>query len=248
MLLTSRAVELANNLEVILQDVSQLLEPRGFDPAQAKGRLRITATEGAIVAVLLNCLARMSGMAPGIEIEISSQMTQTYDRLRSGEIDAALDVFSDIPHAGFCTQPLFSNVLVCVTRKVRNPTPDPITLRDYRSANHAQITGGTNVMIEKHLSAARIKRKMGLSLPGYVTAAAIVAQSDLVLTLPEMLARRAAEMFPLQIRRLPIKLPKVTLSLIWHERRDADLIHKWVREEIISATSKISTRKSFRYL
>jgi DNA-binding transcriptional LysR family regulator len=103
-------------------------------------------------------------------------------------------------------------------------------------------------MIEKHLSAARIKRKMGLSLPGYVTAAAIVAQSDLVLTLPEMLARRAAEMFPLQIRRLPIKLPKVTLSLIWHERRDADLIHKWVREEIISATSKISTRKSFRYL
>jgi DNA-binding transcriptional LysR family regulator len=246
MQLTSRAIELANKLNVILQDVSQLLVPRDFDPSQAKERLRISATEGAIVAIMLECLAKISRLAPGIEIEISSEMTQTYHRLRSAEIDVALDVFSDMPPTGFCHQPLFSNFLVCVTRKTRDQKRGQISLKDYRSAKHAQIIGGTNIMIEKSLSEVGIKRTIGLSLPGYVTAAAITAKSELVLTLPEMLAKRAAEMFPLNIRRLPVTLPQVTLSLIWHERRNADVIHKWVRQEIISATSKVPRREGRR--
>ena len=244
MLLTTRAIELANNLDAILYDVSQLLEPRAFDPAEAKGRLRVNATEGAIVAVLLECLAEMSVVAPGIEIEISSEMTHIYEKLRSGEIDAALDVFPEASQAGFFSESLFSNSLLCVTRKTRGHEGAQMRLRDYCAANHVQITGGTNVMIEKHLRDAGIRRRIGLNLPGYVTAAAIVAKTGLVLTLPEMLAKRATEMFPLNIRRLPVKLPKVTLALIWHERRDPDQIHKWVRQKIIEAASKIALRKS----
>lgn len=244
--LTSRAIELAKNLDAILNEVTALFKQQVFDPAKATGRVRINATEGAIIAVLLEGLAEMSAQAPGIEIEISSEMTNTYERLRSGEIDAALDVYSDLPQSGFHAEALFSNSLLCVSRKMRHGANRNMSIKDYCAAAHVQITGGTNLLIERYLRDAGIIRRIGASLPGYVTAAAIVSNSDLVLTLPEMLAQRAAEMFPLSIRRLPVKLPTVTLNLIWHERRDADLNHKWVRQQILKTTSRIAPRRGRR--
>ncbi len=245
MQLTPRATELARTLEVVISNVTEMFDRNPFDPAKAIGRVRISATEGAISAVLLDALATMSIRAPGIEIDISSEMTRIYERLRSGEIDAALDVFFDIPQAGFCAQPLFANSLVCLTRKTSSHAGKKgISLAEYSSASHAQIIGGTNLLIEQYLREAGIKRRISLSLPSYATAAAVASRTNLILTLPEMLAERAAKMFPLAIKRLPLKLPKVTLALIWHQRSDADVVQKWVRQQILSKGTAVAPSRA----
>jgi DNA-binding transcriptional LysR family regulator len=114
---TSRAKSLEAQVARILSDVSGMLAPANFDPKLSSSRFRIVATEGAIIAVLAEGLSELVVQAPAMEFQISDDMTDVYSRLELGEAELAIDVFPDLPSRAFHQQALFSNRLVCVTRR-----------------------------------------------------------------------------------------------------------------------------------
>jgi DNA-binding transcriptional LysR family regulator len=57
----------------------------------------------------------------------------------------------------------------------------------------------------------------------------IVAGSDLIATLPERVAERLAERYPLVVHRSPVRAAGFTLTMSWHERSDADPARAWLR-------------------
>ncbi|TFL15634.1 LysR family transcriptional regulator [Pusillimonas caeni] len=233
MLLTARGKALAAEIEALLESVRDMLNEGEFDPQQATGKLRLKATEGAVMVVLTSVLADITRAAPRVSVDVSSGMADAYGGLRNGGVDALLDVVGTPLGREFRTQDLFSNTLVGVCSIRRKPRGKRISLKEYSEAAHAAIETGTNVLLERALVAQGVKRTVALSLPGFVTAAAAVAQSDLLLTAPRTLGLKACELFPLQTFELPLNLAPVTLTLVWHERDDGDRLQQWMRTRII---------------
>ena len=74
-----------------------------------------------------------------------------------------------------------------------------------------------------------------MALPHFLVAPYVVAETDLVLTLAERVARPMARTLSLTILEPPMELPSFTISLLWHERRQADPGLTWLRSEIAAA-------------
>jgi DNA-binding transcriptional LysR family regulator len=76
-----------------------------------------------------------------------------------------------------------------------------------------------------------------VTVPHFLAAPHLVATTDLVLTVAERAARIFERLLPLEILTPPLELPRTRVSMIWHQRQDADPAHRWLREWL-SATSR----------
>jgi DNA-binding transcriptional LysR family regulator len=61
----------------------------------------------------------------------------------------------------------------------------------------------------------------------------LVADSDLIATVPMGLATYFASRLPLKILPAPIPLPTAALSVYWHERYHRDPANQWFRNAFI---------------
>ncbi len=63
----------------------------------------------------------------------------------------------------------------------------------------------------------------------------VLASTDIIAALPERVARRFAEAFPLTV--VPVELPHEPLRIqqLWHPHRKQDPAHRWLREQVLAA-------------
>ncbi|KGM30516.1 LysR family transcriptional regulator, partial [Inquilinus limosus MP06] len=66
----------------------------------------------------------------------------------------------------------------------------------------------------------------------FIAAPMLVAESDMILSLPRRLARRVAATAPIEVLELPLEAERFTVSMIWHERRQDDPAHAWLRRQL----------------
>ena len=59
---------------------------------------------------------------------------------------------------------------------------------------------------------------------------AVVAESELIATLPERVAERFAERYPLVVHRSPVRPAGFTLAMSWHERSTDEPAQRWLRQ------------------
>jgi DNA-binding transcriptional LysR family regulator len=63
----------------------------------------------------------------------------------------------------------------------------------------------------------------------------LIAASDLIITLPERVARIVCASHPLRSVPLPIKVPAFDVVLAWHERVHRDPANAWLRDQVLQA-------------
>ena len=99
------------------------------------------------------------------------------------------------------------------------------------------ILGGRSGVVDDALAAMGRTRRISLWLPYFATAAHLVAETNLIMTLPS----RAAEPLILGGRLTafppPLALEGFDYRLLWHERSQADLGHRWLRELVFARIS-----------
>jgi DNA-binding transcriptional LysR family regulator len=77
------------------------------------------------------------------------------------------------------------------------------------------------------LAASGLTREIVTVVAGYAEALALARGSDLIASVPERYTGKLRDglvSFP-----LPVPLPALTISLLWHPRLDADPAHRWLR-------------------
>jgi DNA-binding transcriptional LysR family regulator len=74
------------------------------------------------------------------------------------------------------------------------------------------------------------RRKVGLVVPHLLTVPFLAARSEMLGIVPLRLARALSSSLELRIIELPLKIPPLTMSLVWHERHQQDAAHRWFRE------------------
>jgi DNA-binding transcriptional LysR family regulator len=77
------------------------------------------------------------------------------------------------------------------------------------------------------------KRTVAATVSTLFSVGRIVAESDLIATLPRQVARLAAATLPVRIHPLPIELWDVRIALGWHERCQDDPVHRFLRDLLV---------------
>ncbi|ARU92979.1 LysR family transcriptional regulator [Tatumella citrea] len=228
---TLRALELAQPVKAILAEVSELLQPKAFDPATAEITLNIAATDYALRAVIVPFMAALQLQAPAIRVAVlpvnNEQLNAQFER---GDIDIAL-VTPDSAPPGLHARSLYHEDYVCLMRE-QHPLAraDALTLDAFCTQDHALVsyTGGNfRGVTDEALDALGRSRRVTLSVCSFLVLPEILRVSNLISVVP----RRLAMNLPgLKVLQPPLDIKGFTKTVVWHDRSHRDAGQRWLRE------------------
>jgi len=228
---TRVALELKQPVRDVLDSVRGLVRPREFDPADARGAFHVNAPDATTIVVLSKALEQISRQAPNLDFVITNVSVGRLDAMVDGQIDLAVDTFAELPD-GFHREGLLRDRLVCVARADHPVVSEGLEAEAYLGWPHAKLATASSEILDSILESYGMRRRIALTVPNFITAASIVAETNWLLTLPSNLATRVHEMLPLAILELPFNVPEQDLEQVWHKRSHQDLRDIWLRGQI----------------
>ena len=242
---TARAAELAGPIAEILAQARRVVataEP--FDPQTSARRFTIGAPDGALAAILSPLLDQLRTSAPSIDLGIRQVLplpgSVESDRawsagladLESRALDIAILPIDQAPPR-FTLRTLFEEEFVIGMRKghpfARQPTLDRYC--DYRHLV-VSMTGDPFGFVDKVLQEHGRSRRIAISVPNFMLALALVAESDLLAALPKSLLSRNAARFGLASVAAPLPLPRFSISAIATRAALTDAGVAWLFETL----------------
>lgn len=210
-----------------------------FTPATTEQVFRLSihdALEPLVVPRLLQLFAKQAPNA-GIN-SIKLDRDNTGRQLTSGQIDAAIDVAlplrAPIRHCRLACDPL------CVLMHRDHPLQGELNQQQYLSAGHIAVSNrpAGRVMEDIALQQQGLTRLIKTRCQSYHTAREIVRNSQLLLTLPSLLATQLLDE-ELVMRSLPGSMPELETHLYWHESAEEDSSLSWFRDQLALAFRQI---------
>jgi DNA-binding transcriptional LysR family regulator len=244
---TDRARQLAAPVAEVLDRARQVMEQaEAFDPATSRRRFMIGSPDGASAVWMPPLLARLRRDAPGIDLGVRNlvgRFDDAFTDLDAKKLDIAVVPRVDIA-ARFSGRPLYKEDFVLCTRK-GHPLARHCTLTRYAAAAHCMVSesGEPHGLVDLVLAKTKHTRRVMLTVPNFLMALAIVAESDLVAALPRHFAAKHATgsvvVFepPMPLLSSPIMavVPQVAM-------RDGGLA--WMLDALAAAAQSVGVRTS----
>jgi DNA-binding transcriptional LysR family regulator len=231
LVLTPRAQRLAEPLARVLGEVEVLLaHDRPVEAARMARTFTLGASDYAQLVALPPLLARLAEVAPDVTVAVAVAGDDVEALVRERRLDLAIGArFREAP--GLMLQRYFDDPLVVVTRC----TETPMTEARYLAARHVLVTprGLPGGLVDDELARRGLHRRVVLRTPTFATAGLIVADSDLIVTMPEGAAERLEAQLALSIHPLPFALPPVRFGAIFSEVYRLDPEHVWLRQQLL---------------
>ena len=234
---TPFADQLAGPVAAALQIVRATLDKAPFDPATAQRTFRVAMTDIGEQVFLPLLLPHLERKAPGIKIETCATSVNpaalSHD-LSTGDIDVALGFISN-PASGIRRQVLFRDRYVCVVRPGHPLAKKSLSLDGFRQARHIMpnVAGtGHGETVGKVLAANGLSDQVALRVTHFLSIAPLVANSDLVATVPGNLADTFTASWKLRLFEPPVDFPAFDVTQYWHERYHEEPGNKWLRRVI----------------
>lgn len=151
-------------------------------------------------------------------------------QLASGEVDVAIGFFSNLG-AGFRQTLLFRERYVCVVRADHPNFRSGMTEEGFSSSPRAlaDASGMAHAVVEAELRNAGLKSTPRLTVPQFMVLPLVIASSDLLVIMPNRLAKAFAELVSIKILKPPVTLKPYDIKVYWHERYHQDPANRWLR-------------------
>lgn len=231
---TPHAKELVKPLRQALQILQAATRQQVvFDPARSERQFRISMTDFSHLEFLPSLINRVNELAPSVQIEILRITPDTAGLLESGDSDLAVGFMPELD-AGFFQQNLFQQNFACVVRKTHPRIGARMTENLYKRESHVVVTaaGTGQDLVEKTLTRKGIQRKIALSLPTLPGLGNLLANTDLVATVPLRVAQTLVRIAQVKLLAPPIAFPSFMIKQHWHERYQHDPANRWLRSQI----------------
>lgn len=236
MIPTDRAEEIRARLTAVLAGLDDFLVRPTFDPRSAARIFRVTTTDYGAIAILPRLVRTLSKVAPGVALEILPFSPDAFRNLGEGQTDFVLYSDDEVP-LPLRSRNLYREGYASLVRRNHPAIGATIDLEAFLCWPHALVSvlGGRTGVVDDALAALGRRRRIAMWLPYFATAATVIAQTDMILTIPSRAADELAEGHALARFAPPLQIEGFGYRLLWHERSQADLGHKWLRD-LIAAT------------
>ena len=222
---TPRAVELAPALSGALGDLDRAIRSEVFDPLTAARQFTVAIADAGQVTWLPAFARLMSVEMPRASVRaVGIDTYLSWGGPPSVEIDVAIAAM-ETAAPGTYLSPLYREASVLVARRGRESANARLTKARLSALHHVevQVSPGRGYKGLSELYARLgIERRVTMTVPSFTAAAAVVAETDFVATLPASLVDVFKKQFDLAILRTAIPPIETAVNLIWHERTNED--------------------------
>jgi DNA-binding transcriptional LysR family regulator len=248
---TPRALEAAAMARQVLALVQRALPGQeAFDAAQARMDFRIVALNSLSYSLLPQVLKRLGTDAPEIRVLVQpDDMRLTRELLETNECDMVIG-FPPTVASALHAVPLMRLGLCCIARRHHPDIQGTLTLAQFVRHPHVVLGAGPvpvsaiESTVERSLRRRHVMRRIGVKVPDLLITPAVVAETDLIATVPERLAEAFAATLGLQILKLPFGFNDPKVLMVWHERSHRASSHRWLRQLFRDVARKLHPQDS----
>lgn len=243
---TARARSLREPIRAILDSIeSKLLAKSSFDPAISTREFRFALSdmgEAIYLPLAIQCIA---DAASSLSLRsVSMPPKELEEAMRSGAVDLAAGYFPDIKNSQFFHRRIGLHSFACIMRADHPFTAPRLTLKQFTELSHVVIEaqGRTEEVFEKFLRRKRIRRRVILHMPHFMSVPVIVANTDVIATVPQALADFISTQGNIKQVALPFVPPAFQVNIYWHRSAQHDAGNKWLRETLYSKCQVLKNR------
>ena len=244
---TPRALALRERVGRLVQDGAAVLRPaEALDLERLVRTFTLRTSDGFVENFGPHLLARVGAEAPGVRLRFVQKANKDSASLRDGTVDLDTGVVEGTTGPEVRAQALFRDRFIGVVRKGHALSRGRITPARYAAGRHIGVSrrGLDKGLVDEALQPLGLERQIVTIVGGFATALALARATDLIASVPERHTgnlRAGMHSFP-----LPVALPEITISLLWHPRLDADPAHRWLRGCVRDACAERLTKSSTR--
>lgn len=239
---TPKAIALAQQLRPALQQIqSALLEPPNFDPATSERVFAIGMSDYVEFILLPRLVETVQVIAPNISWQIrSGERQKLLTLLDKGEIDLVCGLFPE-KNSSHKEQFLFHEVYCCVCRQAHPRIGSNLSTEDYLAESHLLISIQEDRVgrVDTLLAQKNLQRHIAVSIPHFLIAPFILAQSNLLATLPQRVALTFTQSQSLKLLPVPLPLEGFSVFMRWHQSTDNIPADEWLRALMTQVSSAI---------
>ncbi|MCA0025549.1 MULTISPECIES: LysR family transcriptional regulator [unclassified Mesorhizobium] len=226
---TPRAQELRQQVGRVVQDAETLLRPATLlDLPGLERTFTLRTNESFVEEFGPRLIARIQADAPGVRLRFAPKSDKDMASLREAAIDLEVGVAGETgPEVRI--QALFRDRFVCAVRSGHPLGQGAMTPERYAAGCHINVSrrGRERGPIDEALSRLGLQRTAVCMASGFSAALAMARASELIASVPERHTQGARA--DMQTFSLPVDIPAVTISMLWHPRLDADPAQRWLR-------------------
>jgi DNA-binding transcriptional LysR family regulator len=243
--LTPRAERIQQELEHALPQLEHVFSGEKFDPATTARAFRLGGNDYTISILSGAMMRRVFDQSPGSTLRFAPWHHAIFSDVEHGTIDLLI-------HAGTAPSPLHSQVLyqeeyACLLAS-HHPLAgrENITLDDYLGCAHIviDVAAGRQGHLDRQLEALGTFRRASLTVPYHAAAAAAVAGTMLVATLPVSLAAQYAIPGTTSAIPAPEQIRPTSCTMSWHPRLDDDAAQRWLRDVIRQSVAHLAVLRA----
>lgn len=229
---TPYAERMAEPVAAALAQLEQAFRPpQAFEPDGSRRRFTLALTDVGEMYFMPRLVARCAALAP--QVVIATVRLGAIDlraEMEAGRVDLALGAFEDAPGALYQRR-LFQQPYVTLFRAGHALDGGEITAARLASAQHLVVTAMDSPYndINRALATAGIALDQAISVPHFAAVPYILGTTELVATVPQKLAERAAGPFQLRYAHSPLALAALQTNMFWHRRYHQDEGGRWLR-------------------
>jgi DNA-binding transcriptional LysR family regulator len=224
---TARARELAGPIAEVLARVRGIVAfAAPFDPASSTRRFTIGAPDGVSAVFLPALLAALRRDAPRIDVSLRQLLPQPGEpsverawqpalaELEARAMDIAVLPLDEVP-LRFLKRTLYEEDFVVAVR-AGHPFAEAPTLDRYCGMGHLVVshTGDAYGFVDRILEQGGRARRVVLTVPNFLLALAVVAETDLIAALPRRFAALHAPRFGVVTVEAPVAPTRFRLNAV----------------------------------
>ena len=227
---TPRALELRERVGYLVHDAEAVLRPaETLDLKTLVRTFTLRTSEGIVENFGPDLIARVGVEAPGVRLHFVPKPNKDSTPLRDGSVDLETGVVGKSIGPEVRAQALFRDRFIGAVRLGHPLCRGKITPARYAAGRHILVSrrGLDRGPIDEALQQLGLEREIATIVGGFSTALALARASDLIASVPE---RHTGKLRAgMRSFVLPVAMPEITISLLWHPRLDADPAHRWLR-------------------
>lgn len=238
---TARATAVSPPVSEILARVRGVIgSVAPFDPALSSRRFVVGAPDAIAAVVLPFLVPLMQREAPRIDLGFRHLLPQSVvAELDSGAIDLALTPFDESVPARFATKTVFDEEFV-VAARLGHPFLAAPSLRRYCQELHLLVStsGDASGYVDGLLAEKGLARRVAFSVPSFMLALSVLAESDLLAALPSTLVAAQGERFGVTSVKAPFAGRRWEVGALIPKVALADPGIAWLSDALARATSE----------
>jgi DNA-binding transcriptional LysR family regulator len=233
---TLAAERLREPIKAILASISATLNAPRIDLQSIRRTVRLVMADNPAVTVIADLHERLSITAPGIDLVILPWRgaRESIAQLSRGEAELIVSVLPQTDAAFRQTTLLEDRYQVVMRRD--HPAAERFDLAQWLAYPHIVVSGRgeASTPLDGELSARGVSRRVGVVVPSFLMAPALISRSNLVALLPSrcLTPDAAASLVTFDP---PIAIDSFKLYLAWHGRSDEDMALRHVVDTITEA-------------